>query len=53
MALSDITRDAVLQAIYEFDRIGREAFLSKYEYRKARSYFISFNAQQYDSSQLA
>ncbi len=40
MPLADLTREAVLAAIAEHDAIGGEAFLRKYGYRPARSYFL-------------
>jgi len=46
-------RAAVLKAIDEFDQIGRHAFLSKYGFRKARSYFLVHNEQRYDSKAIA
>jgi len=38
--LAKLNSSAVQAALDEFDRIGREAFLSKYGYGKARSYFV-------------
>jgi hypothetical protein len=40
MPLADLTREAVLRAISEHDVLGRDAFLTKYGYRPARSYFV-------------
>jgi hypothetical protein len=40
MPLSDVTREAVLAAIAEFDDTGRAAFLKKYGFGPARSYFL-------------
>lgn len=38
MSLADLTsRDAVLAAIAEYDRLAQEAFLAKYGYKRARS----------------
>lgn len=54
MALSDLTsRDAVLDAIREYDRIGREAFLSKYGFTKALNYFLVVDGRRYDSKAVA
>ena len=44
---------AVLAAMGEFDRIGREAFLSKYGFGPARSYFLVHNGKKYDSKAIA
>ena len=41
MALGEVTDSkAVIVAIAEFDDVGRDAFLKKYGFSKARSYFI-------------
>jgi hypothetical protein len=41
MALNLLTsRDAVLAAVREFDELGRDAFLAKYGYDRALSYFV-------------
>ena len=37
MALSDLTRNSVLQALVEFDELGRDAFLDRYHFGKART----------------
>ncbi len=50
MALSDLTsRESVEQALDEFDELGREPFLSKYGFGRARRYFIRRNGNYYDS----
>ena len=52
MALADLTRDAVLQAIAEYDALGGDAFLRKYGYRPARSYFlVDDRGRRYPSAQ--
>jgi hypothetical protein len=53
MGLSQLTRDAVLTAIREFDSIGREAFLRKYNFGPAREYFIRDGGKLYDSKAIA
>jgi 5-methylcytosine-specific restriction enzyme A len=53
MSLSDLTPEAVRQAIAEFDRVGRESFLSTYGFGKARGYFLVHNGQLYDSKAIA
>ena len=53
MKLRDLTRPAVEQAIDEFDRIGRQAFLAKYGFGPAREYFIVHNGGRYDSKAIA
>jgi hypothetical protein len=53
MALSDITdRSAVLRAIEEFDRIGRDAFLAKYRFGESRSYWLLHDGKRYDSKAI-
>lgn len=52
MALSDITVDAILQAIAEFDRLGREAFLQTYGFAPARRYWIRYGGKAYDSKAI-
>jgi hypothetical protein len=44
---------AVLQAADEFDRIGREAFLAKYGFGPAQSYFVEIAGRRYDSKAIA
>jgi 5-methylcytosine-specific restriction protein A len=53
MSLADLTADAVRQAIAEFDRLGRDAFLSTYGFGQARGYFLVHNGQHYDSKAIA
>jgi len=53
MALSDLTRGAVEKALSEFDELGREVFLKRYEFGKARSYSIERNGHLYDSKVIA
>ncbi|WP_329337467.1 hypothetical protein OG866_23400 [Streptomyces sp. NBC_00663] len=49
MALSDITRSEVEKAIEECDRLGRDLFLQRYGFRRARRYLLSHEGRQYDS----
>jgi len=44
--------DAVLQAVEEFDRIGRDAFLDKYGFKGARDYFLIHDGRRYDSKPI-
>ncbi|MDQ2838105.1 MAG: hypothetical protein M3Y89_11935 [Actinomycetota bacterium] len=43
---------AVLSAIAEFDRVGREDFLSKYGFGMALAYFVDHNGKLYDSKAI-
>ena len=53
MPLSDITRPAVDAALGEFDRLGRESFLHKYGFGKARDYYLVRDGKYYDSKAIA
>jgi len=53
MALSDLTASAVVEAIEEFDRLGRNAFLEKYGYGRARDYWLVSDSRYYDSKAVA
>jgi 5-methylcytosine-specific restriction enzyme A len=54
MKLKDLTeRPAVEKALAEFERIGREAFLAKYEFGPARKYFVESDGKRYDSKAIA
>lgn len=54
MSLSDLTdREAVLEAIEEFDAVGRDEFLAKYGFGTARSYFLLYRGARYDSKAIA
>ena len=52
MPLSDITRRSILQSIEEADRLGRGTFLSKYGYGKARTTWLLYAGQSYDSKAI-
>jgi hypothetical protein len=53
MAFSDITsRQAVLDAIAEYDRLGQAAFLDKYGYGEARYYLLEHDGRVYDSKAI-
>ncbi len=54
MRWSEITdRKPVLEAIAEFDRIGREAFLGKYGFRQSTHLFVKHEGRRYDIKALA
>jgi hypothetical protein len=51
--ISELTsREAVLYALEEFDRIGRQAFLEKYGFGSARDYFLRRDGRLYDSKAI-
>jgi putative restriction endonuclease len=45
--------EAVRAAIAEFDRVGRDSFLSKYRFGRARRYFLEYGGRRYDSKAIA
>ncbi|GAA4717160.1 DUF3578 domain-containing protein [Sphingomonas lutea] len=47
------SREAVLEAIREWDELGRSAFLQKYGYGSAKSYFVQHDGKAYDSKAIA
>jgi len=53
IGLSDLTQNSVFQALAEFDELGRDAFLNRYKFGKARGYFVVHNGQRYDSKAIA
>ena len=53
MSLSDITsRQPILNAIAEFNRLKRDKFLKKYGFRRSRSYWLVHDNQRYDSKAI-
>lgn len=42
-------REAVLRAIAEFDLLGRDAFLVKHHFGRAKAYFVVHEGRKYDS----
>lgn len=53
MGLSNITsREPVLAAIEECDRIGREPFLQKYGFGRSRRYWLVHDGNRYDSKAI-
>ena len=53
MSLRDLTDPAaVVDAVREFDRLGRDAFLEKYGFSPAREYVLVHNGGAYDSKAI-
>ena len=53
MSLSDIkSRQSILAAVEEYDRIGHDAFLTKYGFQDARAYFLIVNGKKYPSKAI-
>ena len=53
MALALRDREAVFHAVAEFDQLGREAFLKKYGFGKAKEYYLRLDGKYYDSKAIA
>jgi hypothetical protein len=51
-SLNDITREAVLAAIAEYDRLGQEEFLSLHGFDRARQYVLVHDGKRYDSKAI-
>jgi 5-methylcytosine-specific restriction protein A len=52
--LSQLTsREAIISAIHEYDLLGKKAFLKKYGFGEARSYFLIHDEKEYDSKAIA
>jgi|GEM_PF-3387459 len=53
MGISEITsREPVLQAIKEFDQLGREQFLETHNFGKANKYMLEYKGRYYDSKAI-
>ena len=53
MPLSDLTDPAAVNAAMdEFDRIGRDNFLRKYDFGPSRAYFVRRDGKYYDSKAI-
>jgi hypothetical protein len=46
---SAVTRDHVLQAVAEYDRLGADAFLAAYGFGQAKEYVLRYEGGSYDS----
>jgi hypothetical protein len=51
--LADITREAVLSALHEHDKLGVTAFRKTYGFQPARRYLLKHNGKSYDSTAIA
>lgn len=53
MAVQDLTqRDAVLEAIVEFDKLGRSAFLARDGFSVSRKFFLTYESNCYDTKPI-
>ncbi|WP_253645638.1 MrcB family domain-containing protein [Williamsia deligens] len=53
MALGVLSRDAIEQAIREYDDLGRDAFLSKHGFGRATAYALVVDGREYDPKAIA
>ena len=51
-ALGITSRDSILRAIEEFDRLGRDEFLRVYGFGRAKGYILLYNGEKYDSKAI-
>jgi 5-methylcytosine-specific restriction protein A len=53
MSISELTEPAaVLKAIQEFDKIGREKFLEKYDFGPSKKFYLVHQGKHYDSKAI-
>lgn len=52
VALHDVTEAAVLAAVAEYDAVGRDRFLEKAGFGRAKSYFLELDGKLYDSKAI-
>ncbi|WP_223874731.1 hypothetical protein [Salinispora oceanensis] len=52
MTLADVTRDGVLAAVQEFDRVGRQTYLKATGFGRARAYYLDYEGRLYDSKAI-
>ena len=50
--LEPIKREHVLKALEEFDKIGRDEFLKKYKFGKAKTCWLMYKERIYDSKAI-
>lgn len=51
-SLGTITREGVLAAMAEFDKLGREAFLKKYGFGASARFRVKYRRRSYDSKAI-
>jgi predicted restriction endonuclease len=52
MSLTDVDREAVLAAMAEYDKLGRDRFLEIYGFGRARRYVVLHDGREYESKAL-
>jgi putative restriction endonuclease len=51
-SLSNITREAVIDAIHEYEEKGKDNFLAEYGFHEARQYFLIYDGKEYPSKAI-
>ena len=52
MGKNDVTRDGVIRAVREFDKLGEKAFFEKYRFGSAKYFFLHYNGRAYPSKAI-
>ena len=52
MGLADVTADAVLTAMLEYDDLGQDSFLTQYGFGRARKFVLVHDGRAYDSKAI-
>jgi hypothetical protein len=52
MAILNVDREAVLRAVAEYNRLGRDEFLKQYKFGPAKRYFLVLDGTYYDSKAI-
>jgi 5-methylcytosine-specific restriction enzyme A len=52
VTLADVTREGVLAAVAEYDRLGRDPFLRISGFHRSREYYLEHDGQLYDSKPI-
>jgi 5-methylcytosine-specific restriction protein A len=52
VALRELSRHEILQAVAEYDRLGQGRFLEKYGFGAARWYWLVVDGKTYDSKAI-
>jgi 5-methylcytosine-specific restriction protein A len=52
VSIVEITKEAVLAAVVEYDRLGADEFLKRYGFVKAGPHLLAHQGRQYDSKAI-
>jgi len=53
MSLEDLTREAVIKAMDEYDKLGKNNFLEKYGFDKPRLFWVDYRGKIYPTKAIA